>query len=393
MLRADTRSVNIAGTSRTAGHDPAVIPSASSWRGGGLGCKILNMQDLYIENWTTGDDDIELRVRGYGVVFCIRFSPETIKAPVLLQQHFNSLHALDTEAGSEVANQLARPFEPLMASLAPEAQDVAGDLLSDYLYPKHFVLEARASAEDTKSTPFFRASITGQDLTLPGGNIRMPQLVNLKLEEWVRNIYSSGQISLAPSNLGDARLSGPKKVLADGNPFFFKSFGKPPGGIYRELDIYKRIKEAMSLGTIGPDLRICHLHGVVIDRDILETSTEQRLLGVLLTFIETNKLSRMGTLFYRVRGGKCTTETLSRWASELDDCITKLHNAGIVWGDASPHNILVNNEGNIWLIDFGGSYTPGWVDKEKCETVEGDLQGIERIKSFLANHSEKANGV
>jgi hypothetical protein len=35
------------------------------------------------------------------------------------------------------------------------------------------------------------------------------------------------------------------------------------------------------------------------------------------------------------------------------------------------------------MIDFGGSYTDGWVEPELCETVEGDDQGLQKIVSAL----------
>lgn len=28
---------------------------------------------------------------------------------------------------------------------------------------------------------------------------------------------------------------------------------------------------------------------------------------------------------------------------------------------------MIDNEDNAWLIDFGGSYTEGWVEKEKAD--------------------------
>ncbi|KAK2924448.1 hypothetical protein FoTM2_014725 [Fusarium oxysporum f. sp. vasinfectum] len=52
-----------------------------------------------------------------------------------------------------------------------------------------------------------------------------------------------------------------------------------------------------------------------------------------------------------------------------------LHEEGIVWGDAKPDNVLIDKDENAWIIDFGGSYTPGWVDEDKAETFEGDYQG------------------
>jgi hypothetical protein len=36
------------------------------------------------------------------------------------------------------------------------------------------------------------------------------------------------------------------------------------------------------------------------------------------------------------------------------------------------------------LIDFGGGYTNGWVDKEMSNSMEGDLQGLEQIVQYLS---------
>lgn len=38
----------------------------------------------------------------------------------------------------------------------------------------------------------------------------------------------------------------------------------------------------------------------------------------------------------------------------------------------------------MYLIDFRDSYTKGWVDKELANTVEGDLQGLQRLSEFLS---------
>ncbi|KAH9905202.1 hypothetical protein F4778DRAFT_769911 [Xylariomycetidae sp. FL2044] len=367
-------------------------------------------ETLWLGSWTTRED-AEIRVRCFGGVFCIEYSPETITAPALQERQVELLHALDGEDGSEVASQLKAPFESLMAELAPRVQEPVSYDLSDYLYPECFcILQATASAEDTEITPRFRESIPIQDRTPPGDYIlRSPQLADLELEKWVTKIYSSSQVRMAPPSPSleerDARLSGPRKVLAGDKPYFLKRwyrFGNPPGARYRELCTYRRIEEAIVSGKISPDLRICRLRGVVIDRDdetILRSNDDHtkpiptlgpRLVGVLLSFIETNKPTWMGTLSTRVRNGNCSSELLFRWSRDLDMCVTELHNADIVWGDAKPENILVDEVDNIWLIDFEGGYTKNWVDEDKRETVEGDWQGVQRIKGFLAEYTKKA---
>ncbi|KAJ5420206.1 hypothetical protein N7465_002725 [Penicillium sp. CMV-2018d] len=56
---------------------------------------------------------------------------------------------------------------------------------------------------------------------------------------------------------------------------------------------------------------------------------------------------------------------------------------GIIWGDAKAANVLIDANEDAYLIDFGGGYTKGWVEKEKSSSTEGDLQGLENIKRYL----------
>lgn len=83
---------------------------------------------------------------------------------------------------------------------------------------------------------------------------------------------------------------------------------------------------------------------------------------------------------------------MRRWSREIDEIVAKLHRTGVVWGDASPKNILLDNKDKLWLIDFGGSFTFGWVDRAYMETTEGDLQGVERIKAFIESHASDKEG-
>ncbi|EFW18994.1 conserved hypothetical protein [Coccidioides posadasii str. Silveira] len=58
-----------------------------------------------------------------------------------------------------------------------------------------------------------------------------------------------------------------------------------------------------------------------------------------------------------------------KWADQLAASLDHLHLAGIIWGDVKPANIL----------------------RETVGTVEGDQQGLQKIKSFLLGQDNKAN--
>jgi Ser/Thr protein kinase RdoA (MazF antagonist) len=45
----------------------------------------------------------------------------------------------------------------------------------------------------------------------------------------------------------------------------------------------------------------------------------------------------------------------------MKEGIGYLHNKGRVWGDAKPDNVLIRENGDVVLIDFGGGFTLGWV--------------------------------
>lgn len=76
------------------------------------------------------------------------------------------------------------------------------------------------------------------------------------------------------------------------------------------------------------------------------------------------------------------------WARKADEAKKILHENGIIWGDAKADNFVVDAEENLWIIDFGGSYTEGWVDPEIAETKKGDNMGVKKIVNALRDPDE-----
>lgn len=63
--------------------------------------------------------------------------------------------------------------------------------------------------------------------------------------------------------------------------------------------------------------------------------------------------------------------------------MTLLHQQGFIWGDVEVDNVLVDKDNQSWLIDFGGSWTEGWVEEHLAETRGGDIQGLRRLVKYL----------
>lgn len=87
----------------------------------------------------------------------------------------------------------------------------------------------------------------------------------------------------------------------------------------------------------------------------------------------------------RHRNGVCSAETRQKWASQIRDTVEQMHQIGVVWGDGKASNVIIDEEENAWLIDFGGGWTDGWVDEELADSVEGDNQAVSRIMNFLGD--------
>ncbi|KAI9875045.1 MAG: hypothetical protein M1830_008995 [Pleopsidium flavum] len=82
-------------------------------------------------------------------------------------------------------------------------------------------------------------------------------------------------------------------------------------------------------------------------------------------------------------GAEASTSLRRKWAARVKYSIEQLHDCRIVWGDAKADNVMIDSENEAWMIDFGGGFTHGWVDEEKRETVEGDLQALSKIFTTL----------
>lgn len=318
------------------------------------------------------DDNSQLEVRRYGKCFYITLAPENfVDSPLLKQQYLDYLTAerSDVTDDKNVAEDYhpedfyawaLEPCVPIFETVAPAPKENPKITLQDFLYPKVFYYSLRAV--DGKLTPVQNEG-RGAGMLPPG----------LKLDD---SAFSPAWPSFLPVDIEicltspeDSIFAPPSKVLVNGKTIcFFKLY--PDGNTkaaLRELENYKLI----TYSNLDLEARICRLLGVVKD-------DENQLIGLLLTYIECDFI----TLACAVEPETplCRKQ---KWVDQVTSTLKQLHKARIVWGDAKPDNILIDKNNDAWIIDFGGGYTRGFVEREKAGTIEGDLQGLKNITEYV----------
>lgn len=323
------------------------------------------------------EDDCTLVIRtDNGRAFYCQISPSGFhQSPAMKDQYFRCLNLLrsgdeeDDLYMEDACDWLSKPFEPLIVRLAPRTLKRPGDelpTLAEYLFPPHFVCSLSATNE--------KLEIDSKNLDWGSPMIFVKQDFLDDLGRWTQS-YNPNEVAICYDNPRDVLIKPPKRVLIDGKDgsrveCFFKRFETSFGLKHAkmELDTHKRIAQAHLHPP--PKTFICQLHGVVRDGN--------QLTGMLFTWINTK-----GVLS-KARADQSTAQLKARWATQIKGALEMLHRRKIIWGDAKAENILIDMDNNAWIIDFGGSYTVGWVDKEKAGTLEGDAQGLARILDILS---------
>jgi serine/threonine protein kinase len=111
------------------------------------------------------------------------------------------------------------------------------------------------------------------------------------------------------------------------------------------------------------------------------------VIGILIAYIP-HKHHSLRALLDGVEQGtvaphEATASLRQKWAAQIRGTLAGLHGLGILWLDVKTDNILVDEDGDAIVIDFGGGNTVGWIDHDKYGCMEGELQGIDKIMSAL----------
>jgi len=166
----------------------------------------------------------------------------------------------------------------------------------------------------------------------------------------------------------DPALNVPIRVRAkDGSVYFFKPC-RDEHQFEREVRITSQIKEF----DLHQALPVSHLHSIVVRGKFV--------FGLIFELIHHDH----GSLDVE-HMADVIPASVDQWEQQVKDILETLHAHDIVWGDVQPGNIMVDHDGNACVIDFGGSYSPGFIPEELAETKEGDWVGFRRVFEWLRN--------
>ncbi|RSL56380.1 hypothetical protein CEP54_008842 [Fusarium duplospermum] len=315
-------------------------------------------------NFNNRNTDSELTVMCNGKRFVLRlFADNLSESPKLKERYLFFLQVaeefeLDGFTVEDFWDWAAEPLLPIFRDLPPRDK-TRQPTLDDFFNPETFVYTLRAVSDDLVPEKC--------------GNISQESMFGVHL----RDELCAPWTSFKPSEIRvcEEKTIGPldqtprKVLLKDDVVAFLKLMHRGDKQFLKtELGTYDKIDKAQLDSTT----RVSRLHGLVQDDN-------DAILGLLLTYIDCKNL----TLSCAVKP-ETPIALRKKWAAQLRDIVTQLHNAGIIWGDAKPDNVLIDSNKDAWIVDFGGGYTEGWVPKTLAGTAEGDLVALEKMVDFIS---------
>ncbi|GIZ40198.1 hypothetical protein CKM354_000355000 [Cercospora kikuchii] len=215
---------------------------------------------------------------------------------------------------------------------------------------------------------------------------RTDQLIpTINLPKYIQKLnvpsFAASEITVIDEAEGPAETPiHPTLVERDGKRYFLKAVNNAePGPTKREIQIMKKL-EAEGLHN---ELRVPLLRGLVhFDDD----NSKSKMMGFLMDCIEE------ATPLTKMLSTEVPEEKRNAWAQESARMVDLLHQHDIIWGDSKGDNFMVDKHDDLWIIDFGGSYTEGWVDPELKDSEEGDDQGVRRLVNGLKDPENNTVG-
>ncbi|KAI1745455.1 hypothetical protein F4680DRAFT_103804 [Xylaria scruposa] len=326
----------------------------------------MTPQDWQAVQWDAGcGDGLFITIHYHGKRFHVSLlppsSPDTIEGPLILK--FDSTDDEDDDAFDAVQKEIeAIVYEAggsIWTRLAPPgSNETQLTDLHTLLHPETFHFRFVTNDGKAELIPHQIDEVSHDPF---GMNI----VNDMELPE-----YSSKDVRVLDTLVGEGYITkvsvaGREMCCKSGDDAYWES-------IEREFDCLRKVARS----HLAKSIRVPKLLGLVTSAETGE------IIGVLEEYIPKGTIPDLVEL--RKEGVEASTERIQKWGAQVRETINLLHQIGVVWGDGKPHNILIHGEtDDAWIIDFGGGYSDGWVDKELKETLDGDEQAVGRILKFL----------
>lgn len=317
----------------------------------------------FLTHYATKKSDITVMCNG--ICFHVTLSSENFQeAPEIKEKYLQYLDALEVDdidvTEEDLYDWALEPLLPLFQQSDSNPTNKQTFTLYDYFNPITLKYKLHTAGgvlvaspnDETNATPRHQGvNLASSDLSFPWPSFR------------------PSDILICNKDPKDALTQFPRKVLVDKETIcYFKAF--QPGcqrDALHELNAYLRIDHL----EIEDRLRVPHIVGLVQEED-------GSYVGLLLSYIDCDGRTLEGAV-----RADAPEDLRQRWAAQVTSTVKHLHEAGIVWGDAKAANVLVDLNMDAWIIDFGGGFTEGWVEREKAGTVEGDMKGLAKIVEYI----------
>lgn len=265
---------------------------------------------------------------------------------------------------NEFYDWIVPPFLPILAEVEAPPFDGQASTLRDYLNPETYYFQLHFIDEIMEPRCDYNARRTLREPGVDIGDFALHPSWGCFTPEMVQQCLNEGEYSYS---------NYPRKVCVDGKLCFLKD-NYTKRGLLRELDTYKKM-ETKGLSN-NAQVRVPQFIGVVY-----AAQDCRHVIGILISLVDCDNLTLSCALHDEV-----TISQRRKWEEQVTTTVELLHEADIIWGDVKPDNVLVDRNEDAWVIDFGGGYTPGWVAKEHMETMEGDRDGLSKIKDRIYSH-------
>ncbi|KAJ3496213.1 hypothetical protein NLG97_g2821 [Lecanicillium saksenae] len=101
--------------------------------------------------------------------------------------------------------------------------------------------------------------------------------------------------------------------------------------------------------------------------------------------------SAAGLLFHPIDGmllpealERCQTDEIKgQWTKKITATVNKLHANHISWGLATADNIVIDSEGEPWLIDFPTDIYEQWVDMDSSTAINADRDSLHMLINYI----------